>query len=100
MIRHIILWKLKEDFTESEKETIKLNAKSALEALPEVIDNIITMQVITEGLETSTCDLMLYSEFSDMAALKAYKVHSAHQEAANTYVRPNVAVRLCMDYEV
>ena len=100
MIRHIILWKLKEEFSQTEKEVIKQNAKKALEALPATINNIITMNVIIDGLDTSTCDMMLYSEFTDMDSLKAYKIHPDHQHAANTYVRPNVAVRLCMDYSI
>lgn len=100
MIRHIILWKLKDEFSESEKETINANVKKALEALPETIDNILKMEVIINGLDTSTCDMMLFSEFTDEKALKAYKVHPDHQHAANTYVRPNVEIRLCMDYEI
>lgn len=100
MIRHIILWKLKEDFSEKEKTEIKINAKKALESLPGIIENIITMQVITDGLDSSTCDMMLYSEFTDENTLKKYKKHPAHQNAANTFVRPNVSVRLCMDYTV
>ncbi len=100
MIKHIILWKLKGNFTEAEKIKIKANAKAALEALPEKIDNILSMKVITDGLDSSTCDMMMDSEFTDCNALMAYKVHPAHQTAANTFVRPNVEVRLCMDYEI
>ena len=34
----------------------------------------------------------------DEAALKAYAVHPAHQEVANTKVRPFTAKRLCLDF--
>lgn len=99
MIKHIILWKFKDEFTEEQIKTIKTDAKTALEGLKDVIDGIIEMKVITEGLDSSTCDMMLYSEFKSQDALKAYKVNPAHQAVANTFVRPNVQVRLCMDYE-
>ena len=33
-------------------------------------------------------------------ALKNYAVHPAHQEAANTKVRPFTASRMCIDFEI
>ncbi len=100
MIRHIILWKLKSDIPADKVPEVKANIKNALEALPEVIDGLESLKVHTNGLATSTCDLMLESELRDEAALAMYKDHPAHVAAADGYVRPNVEVRLCLDFEV
>ena len=99
MVRHIILWKLKSDIPSEKVQEVKANIKSALEALPEVIDGLVSLKVHTDGLATSNCDLMLESELRDEAALAEYQKHPAHVAAADGFVRPNVEVRLCLDFE-
>ena len=99
MVRHIILWKLKSDIPSEKVQEVKANIKSALEALPEVIDGLVSLKVHTDGLATSNCDLMLESELRDEAALAEYQKHPAHVAAADGFVRPNVDVRLCLDFE-
>lgn len=98
MLHHIILWKIKEDKTAQEKEAIKKAAKEQLENLKNQIPEIQKIHVKIESLSTSTCDLMLDSEFADEAALKVYANHPAHVAVADQYIRPNMAVRMCMDY--
>lgn len=99
MIRHIILWKLRPDIPEDRIAQVKADIKEYLEALPAVIDGLESLQIHTDGLPTSTCDLMLESVLRDADALKVYKNHPAHVHAADTYVRPNIDVRLCLDFE-
>ena len=99
MVRHIILWKLKSDIPADKVAGIKADIKNALEALPEVIDGLESLAVHTEGLSTSNCDLMLESVLRDEAALAEYQKHPAHVAAADGFVRPNVEVRLCLDFK-
>lgn len=54
----------------------------------------------TEALPTSNADVMLYSVFTDAAALAAYALHPAHVEVADTKVRPYTQTRSCIDFEV
>lgn len=100
MVKHIILWQLKEELKGEEKEQIKNNMKAHLEALVGKVPGLISMQIVIDGLESSTADVMLDSTLEDEAALKGYAVHPEHVAAADTYVRPFTAVRTCMDYEV
>ena len=99
MVKHIILWKLKENFSESEKQQIKAGIKAGLEGLKGVIPGLTQITVKTAGLPSSNADLMLDSAFTDEAALKAYAVHPAHVEVADTKVRPFTEQRLCLDFE-
>lgn len=99
MVHHIILWKLKDDKTEEEKKIIKANIKSGLEGLKDVIPGIEQIIVRTNKLESSNCDLMLDSIFTNETALKNYSVNPAHVKVADTCVRPNVEIRMCIDYE-
>jgi hypothetical protein len=98
MVRHVILWELKEEFSAEEKAVIKQNIKTALEALAGVIPGLVSITVNINGLASSNADCMLDSVCTDEAALQAYQKHPAHQEAANTKVRPFVAKRLCLDF--
>ena len=100
MVKHIILWQLKEELKGEEKEQVKNNMKAYLEALVGKVPGLISMQIVIDGFESSNADVMLDSTLEDEAALKGYAVHPEHVAVADTYVRPFTAVRTCMDYEV
>ena len=43
---------------------------------------------------------MLDCTLESPEALQGYAKHPAHQEVANTKVRPYTAVRTCLDFEI
>lgn len=98
MVKHMIIWKIKEDA--GNKNEIKAAVKRELEALQGKIEGLIEMKIITDGLPSSSGDLMMDSLFESNEALKAYQKHPSHQHVANTFVRPNMCQRLSMDYEI
>ena len=99
MVKHVILWKLKE-LSEAELATVKANIKEHLEALAGKIPGLLEIQVYTDGLDSSNVDVMLDSSFESEAALTAYAVHPDHVAVADTYVRPYTATRACLDFTV
>ena len=100
MVRHVILWKLKEEYTASEKQAIKAGIKQGLEALAGVIPGLVSIHVYTGGLASSkNADAMLDAVFTDAEALAAYAEHPAHLAVAESRVRPHVAHRACFDFE-
>lgn len=99
MVKHIILWKLKDNYSENEKNEIKKNIKLSLEGLAGKIPGLNRITVYTCGLPSSNADVMLDSEFESAEALKGYSVHPEHVYAADTFVRPFTAGRSCMDFE-
>ena len=96
MVKHIILWKLKDEFNTVE---VKNGIKDGLEGLMGKIDGLLEIKVETIALNSSNVDVMLYSLFENQNALKEYAVHPAHVEVADTKVRPFTAVRSCIDFE-
>ncbi len=100
MVRHVILWNLKDEYSADEVATIKEDIKTGLEGLMGQIPGLKEIRVNTAPLKSSNCDLMLDSLFEDEESLKGYAVHPAHVEVADTKVRPFTAMRTCMDYEV
>ena len=99
MVKHIILWQLKDEFSEAEKAHIKAEIKSGLESLVGKIPGLLSVQVQIEGLASSNADLMLDSAFEDEAALKLYATHPEHVAVADGKVRPYTKTRLCLDFE-
>lgn len=100
MIRHTIIWTLKDTLTSEQKRSIKHDAKVNLESLCGMIPGLLELKVVTDPLPGSTGELMLDSLFTSVSALKAYATHPEHVRVADTFVRPYTATRACVDYEV
>lgn len=98
MIKHVIIWKIKEEI--NDKDAVKANVKKELEALQGQIEGLLKMEILVEGFESSSGDLMMDSLFESEQALKAYQKHPLHQNVANSFVRPNMCQRLSFDFEV
>lgn len=99
MVKHVILWKLKEEITGDAKKTVLREMKENLEALVGKVPGLVSLEIVTQPLTSSNADVMLDSVLESEAALKGYQSHPDHVAVANTYVRPFTDVRLCMDYE-
>ena len=100
MVKHVILWNLKDSYSDAEKNEIKAEIKASIEGLAGKIPGLLDIKVYTEGLKTSNADLMLDSSFESEEALAVYANHPLHVEVADTKVRPFTAKRSCLDFEV
>ncbi len=101
MVKHVILWQLKDELTAEEKVTVKAEMKDALEGLMGKIPGLLDVKVYTAGLESSkNAEVMLDTTFTDEAALKAYAVHPEHVAVADGKVRPFTKYRACLDFEI
>ena len=100
MVKHIILWQLKDELSDTEKAAVKAEIKAGLEGLAGQIPGLISIAVQTEGLPSSTADLMLDSAFESVAALQGYACPPAHVAVADGKVRPYTKSRACLDFEV
>ena len=99
MIKHIVMWKLKEHAEGADRAANAARMKALLDGCRDIVPGIVEFEVAlaSPGLE-ATYDIVLYSVFADKAALDAYQDHPQH-----VAVKPFIgAVRLerqCMDYE-
>lgn len=99
MVKHIIIWTLKDEYSSEEKAKIKLGIKNGLEGLMGKIPGLIDIKVNIDGLSSSNADLMLDSSFENEEALKGYAIHPEHVAVADNLVRPYTAQRSCLDFE-
>jgi len=100
LVKHIILWTLKSELSDAEKETVKKGIKEGLESLKGKIPGLIDIKVNATGrLGSSNADLMLDSTFETAEALAGYSKHPEHVAVADGKVRPYTAARSCLDFE-
>lgn len=99
MIKHIVMWRLKD---EAHGKTAAENAqhiKLILEALNGKILGLLRLEVgIDFSNEPDSCALVLYSEFDSKAALKAYADHPEHKKVM-PYIAEARSGRFVVDYE-
>lgn len=98
MIKHIVMWRLKEG---PEKEKNVQVMKRELEALRGKIDGLLQLEVGLnfEGSEAAS-DVVLVTQFNTMQDLERYQSHPLHVAAGANYVRPVVCERRVVDYEI
>ena len=98
MVKHVILWVLKDEYSDIEKEEIKRGIKEGLEGLAGSIPGLVDIRVNTQPLASSNCDVMLDSTFEDEKSLMRYSAHPLHVAVATGKVRPFTKSRTCFDY--
>ena len=97
MVRHIVCWNFKEEFTKEQNIKNSLKVKCELENLVNTINGIIELNVITDILSTSNKDIVLNSLFENEEALAAYQKHPEHKRVS-TYVGTVMQNRVCIDF--
>jgi hypothetical protein len=100
MVKHIILWQLKDELDDTQKEVIRAQIKEGLEGLKGKIPGLLEVHVQTQRLASSNADLMLDTTFESAEALKGYATHPEHLKVADGVVRPNTRSRSCLDFEI
>lgn len=98
MVRHIVAWNHKEEFTVEQRLAHAKEIKSQLEALKNTIKGIVKLSVYINPLESSGRDVILDSLFETAEALSAYQVHPEHKKAA-AFVGSVMTERVCLDFE-
>lgn len=100
MIKHIVIWKLKDVARSNDRASNAGLIKDKLEALQGQIPGLLKIECGLDFSATAASgDLVLYSEFDSRESLAAYQVHPLHQA-----IVPSVAAaaleRRVVDYEI
>ena len=99
MVKHLIIWNLKDEFAEDEKAAVKEKIKSGLESLNGKIPGMKELTVRIDFLAGSNGDILLDGLFEDENALAEYQKNPLHLKEAE-FVRKSVKSRYCVDYEI
>lgn len=99
MIKHIVMWKLKEEALGKSKNENALELKQTLEALKGVIEELKEVEVgINFNPSDAAFDVVLYSAFENKEGLEAYQKHPEHQKIVS-FVGEIRTDRAVVDYE-
>lgn len=99
MIKHIVMWRLKEEAAGATKEENALKLKDSLESLVGVIPSLKAAEVgINFNPSDAAFDVVLYSEFDDKDGLSAYQNHPEHLKIVD-FVGEIRTDRAVVDYE-
>ena len=98
MVHHIVMWKFKAEIPEERKPELKAAMKANLNSLVGKVPGLLEMKFVDEPLSSSTHDIALVSVLEKAEDIAVYGNHPAHVAVADTYVRPFVTERACLDY--
>ena len=98
MVHHIVMWKFKPEIPEGKRPELKAAMKENLNALVGKVPGLLEMNFVDEPLSSSTHDIALVSIMEKAEDITVYGSHPAHEAVADTYVRPYVTERACLDY--
>lgn len=99
MVKHIVLFKLKDEAPEALKLEAMNRFKAAIEALPARIPVIRKIEVGLNINPGETWSIGLYSEFDSLEDVKSYAVHPDHVAAGKLLAEVKES-RACVDYEI
>ena len=98
MIKHIVMWQLKEHAEGADKAANIVKMKALLDACADIVPGILEFEVaLAQPGYECTYDVVLYSVFESAAALDAYQNHPQHV-AIKPFIGAVRSARQCMDY--
>ena len=100
MVRHIVMFKLKEFASPAEKQAKLDEIKTRLEALIDKIDVLRKIEVKFNCNPEESWDLILITELDSLADVSTYANHPEHVAVAKGITGPVKADRACVDYEM
>ncbi len=99
MIKHIVMWKLKQDDGVNAALQNARKLKTEIEQLAQTIPEIKHIEVgLNMAGSEHSADVVLYSEFGSLADLDIYQNHPDHQKVV-ALVKEVAAERRVVDYE-
>ena len=100
MLRHIVMWTLKEHAEGATRAENIVKLKAKLESCRSIVagQGHFEVGVAQEGY-AATCDVVLVSDFDNKQALDAYQVHPKHL-AIKDFVAAVRESRQSIDYDV
>ena len=99
MVKHIVLFKLKDEVPETDKLVVMNKFKEAIEALPAKISVIRKIEVGLNMNPGESWHIALYSEFDNLDDVKFYATHPDHV-AVGKIIAEAKESRSCVDYEI
>lgn len=101
MVKHIVMWKLKDHAEGGSKQENAHKLKTKLQALPQAIKELKFVEVgINFNPSDAAFDVVLYSAFENKQDLQAYQKHPEHQKLIKDFLNEVRIDKKVVDYEI
>lgn len=98
MVNHIVMWNFKDNIEESQKPLLKKAMEENLKSLVGKVPGLLSVEFVSNPIPSSTHDVALVTTLKTADDIAVYAKHPEHVKVADTYVRPYVKDRVCLDY--
>lgn len=99
MVYHIVMWNFKKEISEERKPELKAVMAEQLATLVGKVPGLLSVEFVADPIPSSTHEIALVTTMEKAEDVAVYGSHPAHVAIADTYVRPYVCDRACLDYE-
>lgn len=100
MIRHIVMWKLRDGAHGLDRRACAEAVKERLEAMRGRIPGLLRVEAgVDLDAPGAAHDVVLVSDFTDREALAAYQTHPVHEEV-KAFIVAAAEARAVVDYEL
>lgn len=97
MIKHFVLFRLKEDYSAEQKREVYDAMAKAFDELPAKIEVLRKLEVHRNINPAEVYDIVLIAYVEAKDDLKTYAEHPAHVECVSRYVKPHLMHRAAVD---
>lgn len=98
MVNHIVMWNFKDEIAEEQKPALKKAMEENLKSLVGKVPGLLTVKFIKTPIDSSTHDVALVTTLEKAEDIAVYAKHPEHVKVADTFIRPYVKDRVCLDY--
>jgi hypothetical protein len=97
MFRHVVLFRWSPTATDEQKQAVSRGLARLPAAIPELVEYRFGPD---HGLADGNWDFVVVADFEDSAAYEVYRDHAHHQDLIVELIRPVVADRAAVQYEL
>ena len=98
MVKHIVLFRFRDDISEEQKESAFNSFRSGILSLTDIIPQIKSIEVGRNINSDEVWDICLCGEFNSLEDVKKYANHPEHLKVAGA-LKVFLNGRSCVDYE-
>ncbi len=97
MFRHVVVFKFTPETTRDQLEELARQLRTLPGAIPEIKDYHVGLDA---GLNPDSYQFAVVADFDNVDDYLVYRDHPVHRDIISTYVRPIVADRAAVQYEL
>lgn len=97
MLRHVVLLKFVDEATQEQRQAVLDGLATLPSAIPAIRSYVFGLDA---GIAEGNYDIAVVTDFDDAAGYRDYAVHPAHQQLIAERIRPILAARSAVQYEI